>query len=103
MTRNRDSLLRRSGCRACGEPLDMTYALMCTKCVVGGVPIPPHGEGKGHVKMTIEDLREAVDDNAIRCGARAMFYESRDTIDEIGWLHADSDVWAVLKAVFVDA
>lgn len=54
------------------------------------------------MKMTIEDLREAVDDEAIRRGAREMFYESRDTITETGWLQADSDVWAVLKAVFTN-
>lgn len=64
--------------------------------------MPSHSTSRSGSRMTIDELRAAVDDDAIRRGARAMFYESRDTIDEIGWLHADSDVWAVLKAVFVD-
>lgn len=43
-------LLRQSSkalCRACGEPRDLRFALMCDRCIRTGVPIPPLGDGHG--------------------------------------------------------
>jgi hypothetical protein len=99
---NSNVLLRPTTCRACGGLLDNDYVLMCMACVKGGVPIPEYGQGKGRITLSIADLREIVNDESIRRGAHALHFEYGPET-ETGWLQADSDVWAILKAVFVDA
>jgi hypothetical protein len=54
MSADREALSDRSAaegqygcCRGCGNHRDLSYALMCDRCVRDGVPVPKIGEGHG--------------------------------------------------------